>query len=84
MEVIPGYLHKDPQSDSLHLKSQHEEVEKAIMKFHQSLQLELTKLLLQPAPLSIQAMFIAWLVYKNWNLITHKLAISSQGDIKDT
>jgi hypothetical protein len=84
MEVIPGCLHKDPQSESLHLESQHQEVEKAIMMFQQWLQLELTKLLLQLAPLSIQAMFIAWLVYMNWNLITHKLAISSQGDIKDT
>jgi hypothetical protein len=54
------------------------------MVFHQWLQLELTKILLQLAPLSIQAMFIGWLVYINWNLITHKLAISSQGDIKDT
>jgi len=71
MEVIPGRLHKDPQSESLHLEPQHQEV-------------ELTKLLLQVAPLSIQAMFIAWLVCMDWNLITHKLAISSQGDIKDT
>jgi hypothetical protein len=54
------------------------------MMFYHWLQLELTKLLLQLAPLSIQAMFIAWLVYMNWNLITRKLAISSQGDIKDT
>ncbi len=84
MEVILGCLHKDPQSESLHLESQHQEVEKAIMVFHQWLQLELTKVLLQLAPLSIQAMFIGWLVYINWNLITHKLAISSQGDIKDT
>jgi hypothetical protein len=38
-------------------------VEKATMMFQQWLQLELTKLLLQLAPLSIQAMFIAWLVY---------------------
>ncbi len=84
MEVIPGCRHKDPQSESLHLEPQHQEVEKAIMMFQQWLQLELTKLLLQLAPLSIQAMFIAWLVYMNWNLITHKLAISSQGAIKDT
>ncbi len=84
MEVIPGCLHKDPQTESLHLEPQHQEVEKGIMMFQQRLQLELTKLLLQLAPLSIQAMFIAWLVYMNWNLITHKLAISSQGDIKDT
>ncbi len=63
MEVIPGCLYKDPQSDSLHSESQHQEVEKAIMMFHQWLQLELTKALLQLAPLSIQAMFIAWLVY---------------------
>jgi hypothetical protein len=84
MEVIPGCLHKDSQSDSLHLEPQHQEVEKAIMMFQQWLQLELTKPLLQLAPLSIQAMFIAWLVYMNWNLITHKLAISSPGDIKDT
>ncbi len=82
MEVIPGCLHKDPQSESLHLEPQHQEVEKVM--FQQWLQLELTKLLLQLAPLSIQAMFIAWLVYLNWNLITHKLAISSQGTIKDT
>jgi hypothetical protein len=53
------------------------------MMFQQWLQLELTKLLLQLAPLSIQAMFIAWLVYMNSNLITHKLAISSQGSIED-
>jgi hypothetical protein len=49
------------------------------MMFQQWLQLELTKLLLQLAPLSIQALFIAWLEYMDWNLITHKLAISSQG-----
>ncbi len=82
MEVIPGCLHKDPQSEGLHLESQHQEVEKVMSQ--QRLQLELTKLLLQLAPLSIQAMFIAWLVYVNWNLITHRLAISSQGDVKDT
>jgi hypothetical protein len=84
MEVIPGCLHKDPPSESFHLESQHQKVEKEIMMFHHWLQLELTKLLLQLAPLSIQAMFIAWLVYMNWNLITYKRAISSQGDIKDT
>ncbi len=84
MEVRPGCLHKDPQSESVQLESQHQDVEKAIMMFQQLLQLELTKLLLQLAPLSIQAMFIAWLVYMNWNLITHKLAISSEGDITDT
>ncbi len=83
MEVIPGRVHKDPQSESLHLEPQHQEVEKAIMIFQQWLQLELTKLLLQVAPLSIQPMFIAWLVYMDWNLITHKLDISSQGDIED-
>jgi hypothetical protein len=63
MVVIPGCLHKDPQSESLQLESQHQELEKATMMFQQWLQLELTKLLLQLAPLSIQAMFIAWLVY---------------------
>jgi hypothetical protein len=82
MEVIPGCLHEDPPSESLHLESQHQEVEMAIMMFQQWLQLELTKLLLQLAPLSIQAMGIGWSVYMNWNLITHKLATSSQGDIK--
>ncbi|CAK9863831.1 unnamed protein product [Sphagnum jensenii] len=63
MEVIPGCLHKDPQTESLHLEPQHQEVEKAIMMFQQWLQLELTKL--QLAPLSVQAMFIAWCSYIN-------------------